>query len=447
MRDTPDCSRRYAPIRWRAVNAGPGQAEVEALAERALRRAEGEAQATAWWERRLLAGPAGDSVSETLAVEFTAIRGEQSGRAHTTRLDDDSLAATARGAAARAAGSHGAQSAGLPDAVPARVHDGWDPAVLRVPPAELLERAAAVLPDGVNARVAAGAARTAIASTRGIRAYEQRSFVRVEASARQAGRSVWATAAATGAAGIDLERLAAEVTLAAGPAGGAPPPPPPGPHPVVLGPEAVAALLGLLRPAFGVFLAYGDGPLAGRLGRRVASANVNLSESPRFARTLPRSFDTEGVPRSPVPLIQDGVAARQVHDTASAARAGGGATSTGHASAPATLRPLPEHLVLVGGGAAGAQELAAAVDDGLYIGALRADGTELHAVGVRRIRGGAIAESLADAAIDADPLEVLARTEALGRDQQLIAGGELSARLLSATVCPALRAAGGLRVL
>ena len=112
----------------------------------------------------------------------------------------------------------------------------------------------------------------------------------------------------------------------------------------MLEPDAVGALLDFLGGlAFnGLAHAEGRGALVGRLGTRVAAPTINLADSPRFARTLPRAFDAEGVPKAPLPLIQDGVAHAVVHDTRSAARAG--TTSTGHALAPggSAYGPAPD---------------------------------------------------------------------------------------------------------
>ena len=68
-----------------------------------------------------------------------------------------------------------------------------------------------------------------------------------------------------------------------------------------------------------------------------------------------------------MPLIQDGVAHRVVHDLRSAALAG--ARSTGHALAPGgdPEGPRPTNLVLVGGGAADEEELCAPVERGIYV--------------------------------------------------------------------------------
>jgi predicted Zn-dependent protease len=213
----------------------------------------------------------------------------------------------------------------------------------------------------------------------------------------------------------------------------------PGEYPVVLGPWAVAEVLRRAALAFG----GPHSPLADRLGAQVAAPAVNLSESPRFATTLPRSYDAEGAPRQPLPLIQDGVAHRLT------------GPGTGHAQAPGGVGGyLPEHLVLVGGGAAGISELAAPVEQGLFIPSLSLHGAwvlgrpgSALAEGVRLIRGGEPAEPAPNLTVLFEPLELLARVQALtGRQRTIPPPVVRSARTASATVAPALRAAGGLHV-
>jgi PmbA protein len=171
--------------------------------------------------------------------------------------------------------------------------------------------------------------------------------------------------------------------------------------------------------------------------------NINLSDSPRFPATLPRSYDAEGVPRQPVPLIQDGVAHRAVHDSTSAAAAG--TASTGHATLPAGLAaPRPEHLVLVGGGAADLDELAAPVAHGLLIGSITPAGM---AEGVRLIEDGRIAEPAVNLMVEIDPLELLAQVQALTARQRTVPPAQRApAWSIGATVAPGLRAGGGIRV-
>src|SRR6185369_16277642 len=139
------------------------------------------------------------------------------------------------------------------------------------------------------------------------------------------GRTGWAARTAVGAGALDGAAIAGAAAAKVSP--DEPATLAPGAYPVVLDAEAVGGLLEMLAGlAFnGLAHAEGRGALDGRLGTRVAASAINLSDSPRFTRTLPRAFDFEGTPKAPIPLIQDGVAHRVVHDTRSAALAGGGA--------------------------------------------------------------------------------------------------------------------------
>jgi predicted Zn-dependent protease len=213
----------------------------------------------------------------------------------------------------------------------------------------------------------------------------------------------------------------------------------PGEYAVVLGPWAVAEVLRRAALSFGGPWS----PVADRLGTRVAASAVNLSDSPRFAATLQRSYDAEGAPRQPMPLIQDGVAHRL-------AEAG-----TGHAQGPGGVGgTLPEHLVLVGGGAASISELAAPVERGLFIPALSLHGAWVVgrrgaalAEGVRLIRDGEPGAAAPNLAVLFEPLELLGAVQALSARQRTIPPPvQLSARTASATVAPAARIAGGLFV-
>ena len=352
----------------------PSEADLFALAERALEHAGEEAQVTAWWERRVWAERGSAAAREWLSVEVMAMEGGAVGRAATEAVDDAGLRWAAEGARRIAAAGEG--DPGLPEPAPGRPHDGWDPAVLSADPAEV----AAAL--GSGRRWAAAAARTAIVSTRGVRAYEQRTHARASSGGAE-------TAAARVADLRPPEPLATAVATIE-----------PGEYAAVLGPAALAAVLRRLPP------------LAERRGARVAAAAVNLSESPRFAATLPRSYDTAGRPLAPAPLIQDGVA-------------------TGNAGA--------DHLVLVGGGAASVEELAAALDHGLFLPTL--------ALAVP-IRGGALVpEQAAAVEVEADALELLGAVQALTSWQATIPTAQRSARTVGATVCPAARFGGGVRVL
>jgi predicted Zn-dependent protease len=415
----------------------PSEDDISALAERALELCDGVAQVTAWWERQLTATAGGAVTTEVLTVEIAVLREGRVGTAITTLTgDDDALARAAQGAARRASGGPEA-IAPLPEPAAGRVHDGFDASILSLEPADV--------PAGAAWR--AGAARTAIASTRGVRAYEERSFgdLRVRRT-DAAGRSLELALASVRPGELDAAALGAEAetllrgALAPTPGGGhdlvavgA------GEYPAVLGPWAVAEVLRRAALAFG----GPESPLAPHLGTRVAASAINLSDSPRFAATLPRSYDAVGAPRQPLPLIQDGVAHRL---------AGAG---TGHALAPGGVGgSVPDHLVLVGGGAADLAELAAPVELGLLIPALSVHGAwvlgqrgSALAEGVSVIRDGVIAEPAPNLTVLFEPLELLAAAQALTARQRTIPPPvQRSARTASATVCPGARFGGGLFV-
>jgi predicted Zn-dependent protease len=346
------------------------------LAERALSHCTGEAQATVVRERSLVsrfarATPTQATQVDDTSVSILRVHDGHTGSAETNDLSDDGLRdvalradAGARAAAAAAGGRGEYPGLPAPPAAPVRGQDGFDgsggfdaataaldPAVagaaLRTAFAACAERDLEAF--GIWT---AAAVETAIASSAGTRAAEDVTDVYMKVVARdEGGRSGWGSGAAVAAGGLDpgtiARRAVGKVTHAE------PVDLEPGAYPVVLEPEAVGELLDFLGfLAFnGLSHAEGRGALEGRLGTRVAAPAINLSDSPRFARTLPRAFDFEGVPKAPLPLIQDGVAHAVAHDTRSAARAGGDARSTGHATAPggSSFGPHPTNLVLIGG--------------------------------------------------------------------------------------------------
>ena len=443
------------------------------VAERALGHTTGEAQATVVRERSLLSRFARSRPTQATQVDDTTVsilrvHDGHLGSADTNDLSDDGLrdvaarADAGARAAAAAAGGRG-EYPGLPavaDAAP-RAHDGFDAATAQLDPAAAGAALAAAFAGCAERGLeafgvwTAGAVETAIASSAGVRASEEVTDAYMKVIARaESGRSGWDADAAVAAGALDPAAIAARA--AAKVTDEEPVELEPGEYPVVLAADAVAELLDFLGfLAFnGLAHAEGRGALEGRLGTRVAPPAINLSDSPRFARTLPRAFDFEGVPKAPLPLIQDGVAHRVVHDTLSAARAGDGARSTGHATAPggSSFGPHPTNLVLIGGGAAGEEELSATIERGLYVTrfwyvnvvhekqtlltGMTRDGTFL-------IEDGRIARPLRDVRFTDSVLRILSATEALTAAQRLVAEADFyGRRFASGVVCPALRADG-----
>jgi PmbA protein len=447
------------------------------LAQRALATAGGRlpVQATVTRERSLLlrfarSRPTQATSVDDLTVQVTALCDGQTASADTNAGDLGSLEACVRSAcdaaeaAARASGPGSypgfAQPAGAPG------HDGHDPETARLHPA----------PGGVAMKVAfdvaarhgveahgvwtAAEVETAITSTTGAELSDRvtDAFMKVTCIA-PGGRSGFDARAAVASSALEPARLAEQAALRASClfAAGRDREPvtlPPGEYPVVLEAHAVGELaswLGML--AFnGLAYAEGRSALDGRLGNRVAASSINLADSPRHPSTLPRAFDAEGVPKTPLPLIQDGVAQRVVHDNRSAALAG--AASTGHAVPGESVHeisgPVPTNLVLAGGGAAGSHELCRPIERGVYVtrlwytNAVRPKETLITGVtrdGTFLIEDGEIAAPLADLRLTDGVLDLFGRVQDLGARPILTSAGEFyGRRFASGVVCPALRA-------
>jgi predicted Zn-dependent protease len=437
------------------------------LAERALAFADGDAQATVVRERSLLSRfarstPTQATEVDDVTVSLLRVHDGHTGSAETNDTSDDGLrdaalrADAAARAAARAAGSPG-DYPGLAAPAPTRPHDGFDATTAQLDPAPAGAALKAAF-DGCAEHGlqafgiwTAGAVETAIASTAGIRVHDAVTDAFMKVIARdERGRTGWAAGAGSAIAAIDAAALAARAAAKVSPLD--PIELEPGEYPVVLEPDALGALLDFLGSlAFnGLAHVEGRGALSGRLGERIAAPAINLADSPRFGRTLPRAFDAEGVPKNPLPLIQDGVAHAVAHDTRSAKRAG--TTSTGHALEPggSAYGAVPTNLVLAGGGAADEAELMTPIERGLYVTRLwyvntvhekstlltgtTRDGTFL-------VEDGRIGRPVKDVRFTDSVLRLLEATEALTSGQRLTCEADFyGRRFATGVVAPALRA-------
>jgi PmbA protein len=445
------------------------------LAERALAatNAGDGALATVTRERSLLLRFARSQPTQSTSVEdatiaISVLRDGHVGSASTNHDDDESLAACG-GAAEVAAETAARRGTGLypgfPEPAPLRLHNGFDPATAELDPAvggtAMATAFAIAARHGVEAHGvwSAGDVETAIASTTGVAAIDRvtDAFMKTTCIA-PSGRSGWANQTAVASNAIDAAAIAEAAAVRATGAFAARRDPvklPPGEYPVVLTAAALGEMLEWLGWAAFNGLAHAEerGALVGRLGQRVVAPSINLSDSPRFPATLPRAFDAEGVPKAPLPLIQDGVAHAVVHDTRSAAVAGGGAHTTGHALEPggSPWGPLPTNLVLVGGGAVDEAELCAPVERGVYVtrlwytNVLRPKETLITGVtrdGTFLIEDGRIAAPLEDLRLTDSVLRILEGTQALTRAQTLWSEGEFyGRRYATGVVTPAIRTA------
>jgi PmbA protein len=439
------------------------------IAERALALAGPDTQVTVVRERSLLSRfarsvPTQATGVDDTTVEILCLRDGHGAMASTNRLDDDALRATAQRAEAawQAAATQGSGThPGLAGpASPAKPHAGFDAETTGLDPVRAGDALRAAF--GVAAAHdfeafgvwTAGDVETAIAATTGLLLHERVTDVFMKVVCRDAdGRSGYAVDAAPAIAAIDPAALAARAAAKISRA-------PPaelgsGRYPVVLEPEAVGLLLDFLGDLAhnGLAHAEGRGALSGRLGTPVGAQHIDLSDVPGSPLSLPRAFDMEGVPKAALPLITKGVAVNVVHDRHSAAIAGQGARSTGHATQPggSPWGPSPTNLALAGGDAADAAELAKTIERGIYVTRLWYVNTvrekETLLTGMTRdgtflIEDGHITRPLRDVRFTDSILRLLEATEALTKTRRLVSEGEFYGRRFAhAVLCPALRAA------
>ncbi len=177
--------------------------------------------------------------------------------------------------------------------------------------------------------------------------------------------------------------------------------------PVVFHPRVASSLLGHLTGAIsGASVARGTSFLKDRLGQKLFAAGIVVQDDPHRRRGLrSRPFDAEGVPTSARALIEDGVLTTWLLDARSARQLG--LRNTGHASGTGNLFLAPGKLE--------PEALMADIAEGLYV-------TELMGMGVNgltgdysrgaagfMIRGGALAEPVAEITIAGNLLEMFAR--------------------------------------
>ena len=442
--------------------------EASDLAERTLAAAgPGEAMVSVTRERSLMmrfsrSSPTQATSVDDLTVEVAALREGHVGRAASNATDSEALQRCARTAVRLAEAAAGIAGAGdypgfaLP--APVRGHEGHDPDTAALDPehgGKALESAFAVAREShseASGMWTAAEVQSAIASSSGLSVTDRvtDAFVKVVAF-EPGGRSGYASQTAVAAGSLDTGEVARRAAEKATRGPHETESLPAGAYTVVMEPPAVHELLGVLASTAFNGLAHTElrGALVDRLGSRVTSPAVNLSDSPRYAGTLPRSFDAEGVPKAPLPLIQDGVAHRVVHDTRSAALAG--TSSTGHALAAGgdSDGPVPTNLVLIGGAATDEQELCEPIERGIYVTRLwytnvvrprEALFTAVTRDGTFLIEDGLVTRRLDDMRVTDSALGMLGRLEALGQRPVLVSDGELyGRRFATGSVCPPVR--------
>jgi PmbA protein len=366
------------------------------VARAALDAAGGEAEAVAHVERSGLARFAGSEVHQPTLIEnamvtLRVVHDNRAGIATTNKIDETGLSELAR-RAADAADSVPPDEAfpGLaPPADPPDV-EGFDDETAALGPGDQARLAAAAIEAGGDVPVygffTSAVSELAVVSSTGLSVQQRMTDATALVVAADENGSGYAEKTAWRAGGIDPTGVAREAAEKARRTRGAAEIDS-GVYRAVLEPYAFADLLDYFsHDSFGALgLLDKRSYFTDRLGQKVFDEKISIADDALDPRGLPKAFDFEGTPKQRVQLVDAGVAHSVVWDRATAAQAGGGAESSGHAP-PAELRdwgPLPSALSVLPGTAESVEELAELVGDGLYI-------TRLHYLGVMHPREGII---------------------------------------------------------
>jgi len=389
--------------------------------------------------------------SQECVLQIRVVVDGSVGRAATGRTDDAGIDdALDRAVVLARSGRPDAAVTGLPELGAGVVDLGAGTPVPASARAAVVADAVAAIPDGTGVELH-GVVETvhdeiAIANSAGLVAATVRpsAWVVVLAMGHQGGTG-YAEQRAASLEDIDVLRLATEacgdavLTASTTPA-------PAAELPAVLS-EYVAADL-VAKTARLTFTAarVADGSSAYEFGARLGSPLVDLVDDGHDRAGVPRPFDSEGVRRRRVVLLDRGRAKELVHDTTTALAAG--VASTGHALGhPDQVGPLATNLFLAPGTDSTA-DLVAGVDDGFlirrvyYTNALDPRRVLMNGStrdGLFRIRGGEVAEALAPARFSLSYLDLLRSVDGIGRDTRTVSGWYGGVHVLGDVTVPPLR--------
>jgi predicted Zn-dependent protease len=430
------------------------------LAEQALGAAEGdEAEVLVHAERSGVARYAGSVVHQPTLVDdamirMRVVRDGKVGWASTNRADGlDELARRAREAADQARPDP--DFPGLAQPAEYASVDGYDPETAELSPedqARLAAEAIAAAGDfGLYGYFTSALTQIALASSTGLTAEQELTDAAVLSLAATDDASGWAEHTSWRVSDLEPAAITEEATSKAARTRDAQEIEP-GTYPAVLEPYAVAELLrwfsydSLGAQGFIEERSY----FCDRIGEKLFDEQVTLMDNGLDPVSFPKSFDFEGTPRQPVTMIENGVARGVVWDRMTAARAGEGHESTGHAP-PEDWRyygPLPTGFDLAAGDADSVDELAERIGDGIYVtrlhylGIIDSRGAVLTGMtrdGTFRIRDGKVAEPLVNLRFTVPMGDVLGEVPCLTSERMLVNLNELyGARYPFGALVPAL---------
>lgn len=209
--------------------------------------------------------------------------------------------------------------------------------------------------------------------------------------------------------------------------------------PVVFDPLVTASFLGVLASALTAEAAQkGRSLFANRVGQQVAASTLSLVDDGRLpGGPAAAPFDDEGVPTRRTEIIAGGVLQGFLHNTQTAARAGGGQQSTGNASRSGhkSSPGISPTNLFFDGATTPATAIVAGIADGLYVqdvagihsGANPVSGEfSVGATGMW-IRGGALAGPVREVTVSSTIVDILTAITLLGDDRRFFPfGGSLA---------------------
>jgi PmbA protein len=412
------------------------------LARRALGMADGDqAEVVVQSERSGFARFAHSEVHQptlivNTVVQLRLVRDGRVGSALTNRVGDDALRELARRAAQAAdLAPPDPHFPGLAEPETYPEVDGYDEQTAALDAeqqAELAGRAIeAATPHGAYGFFTSATSELAVASSTGVAAQQPMTDATTLVIAAGDDASGYAERTTWRAGAVEPAAIAQEAAEKASRTRGAASLEP-GRYAAVLEPYAIAELLQWFAwDSFsGLGLLEERSALSGRIGEQIADPKITITDDPLDPAGLPKAFDFEGVPKRVVPLIEAGVARGVVWDRTTAARAGDGTVSTGHAPPPPSRvwGPMPTALSVAPGEAESVDELVELVGDGIYVTRLHYLGivnpregviTGMTRDGTFRIRDGRIAEPLVNLRFTVSVPDLLSEVPGLTRARQL----------------------------
>jgi predicted Zn-dependent protease len=304
-------------------------------------------------------------------LSVTAILGKRMGDASTNKLDDESIKKVVADAIeiARLAPPDDELLPRLGPQVYREVQ-AYDPAIDEITP---MNRAQAV-GEAVNLckeneLKAAGALSNrsgsgAMATSNGLFAFHQSSGVDFSMTAQGKDSTGWVGRSSRKRSDVapgPLSKIAVEKALKSR----EPRDLPPGKYTVILEPAAVSVMIFMFGGFNALAVDEGRSFLAGKMGQKVLGDQVTITSDPYHPLHQGKPFDGDGVPTSPVTLIDKGVAANLVYDRLTAKKHG--VEPTGHGMGGRNAQGAYPSCIVMDGGEATLEDMIASTDKGILV--------------------------------------------------------------------------------